>query len=144
MILVDTGPFVALFDPRDTEHTRCKEILRIAGESLFTTIPVLTEAFHLLTPNSRGADCLRDFVLNGGVSLWFLDQTTTARAFELMEQYGDHPMDLADASVIVAAESLRTTKVFTLDLADFQRYRILRGHRHIKVIFLGEASCSAR
>jgi hypothetical protein len=33
------------------------------------------------------------------------------------------------ASVIVAAESLRTTKVFTLDLADFQRSRIRRGHR---------------
>jgi predicted nucleic acid-binding protein len=46
-------------------------------------------------------------------------------------------MDLADASVIVAAESLRTTKVFTLDLADFQRYRIRRGHRHMKIDILG-------
>lgn len=138
MILVDTGPFVALFDPQDAEHTRCKEILRTTRDALFTTIPVLTETFHLLTPNSRGADCLRDFVLDGGVSLWFLDQAATARAFELMEQYGDHPMDLADASVIVAAESLRTTKVFTLDLADFQRYRIRRGHRHIKVDILSQ------
>jgi uncharacterized protein len=136
MILVDTGPFVALFDPQDAEHTRCKEILRTTREALFTTTPVLTEAFHLLTPNSRGADCLRDFVLDGGASLWFLDQTSTVRAFELMEQYGDHPMDLADASVIVAAESLRTTKVFTLDLADFQRYRIRRGHRQVRIDIL--------
>jgi uncharacterized protein len=136
MILVDTGPFVALFDPQDGEHTRCKEILHDIRAPLFTTIPVLTEAFHLLTPNSVGADRLRDFVLNGGTSLWFLDQTSTARAFELMEQYGDHPMDLADASVIVAAESLRTTKVFTLDLADFQRYRIRRGHRHMRIDIL--------
>ncbi len=138
MILVDTGPFVALFDPQDAEYARCKEMLRTTRDALFTTIPVLTEAFHLLTPNSRGADCLRDFILNGGVTLWFLDQVATARAFELMEQYGDHPMDLADASVIVAAESLRTTKVFTLDLADFQRYRIRRGHRHVKVDILGQ------
>jgi uncharacterized protein len=137
MILVDTGPFVALFDPQDGEHTRCKEILSVAREPLFTTIPVLTETFHLLTPNSIGADRLRDFILDGGVSLWFLDQVSTTRAFELMEQYGDHPMDLADASVIAAAESLRTTKVFTLDLADFQRYRIRRGHRHVKVDILG-------
>ncbi|MEK7352612.1 MAG: hypothetical protein AAB177_17195, partial [Nitrospirota bacterium] len=92
--------------------------------------------FHLLTPNSIGADRLRDFILDGGVSLWFLDQVSTTRAFELMEQYGDHPMDLADSSVIVAAESLRTTKVFTLDLADFKRYRIRRGHRHVKVNIL--------
>jgi uncharacterized protein len=137
MILVDTGPFVALFDPQDGEHIHCKEILSVAREPLVTTIPVLTEAFHLLTPNSIGADRLRDFILNGGVSLWFLDQVSTTRAFELMEQYGDHPMDLADASVIADAESLRTTKVFTLDLADFQRYRIRRGHRHVKVNILG-------
>lgn len=137
MIVVDTGPFVALFDPQDAEHTQCKDILSATRETLFTTLPVLTEAFHLLRPNSIGADRLRDFVLDGGVSLWFLDQEWTARAFELMEQYGDHPMDLADASVIVAAESLRTTKVFTLDFADFQRYRIRRGHRLVKVDILG-------
>lgn len=137
MILVDTGPFVALFDPQDAEHLRCKDILQTIREPLFTTIPVLNEAFHLLTPNSIGADRLRDFILEGGLSLWFLDHTSTTRAFELMEQYGDHPMDLADASVIVAAESLRTTKVFTLDLADFRRYRIRRGHRHVKVDILG-------
>ena len=137
MILVDTGSFVALFDPQDAGHERCKDILSATREPLFTTTPVLTEAFHLLTPNSIGADRLRDFILDGGVSLWFLDQAATERAFELMEQNGDHPMDLADASVIVAAESLRTTKVFTLDLADFQRYRIRRGHRHMKVDILG-------
>ncbi|TKS60358.1 MAG: PIN domain-containing protein [Nitrospira sp.] len=137
MILVDTGPFVALFDPKDAEHGRCREILSAVRDTLFTTIPVLTEAFHLLTPNSIGADRLRDFILSSGVSLWFMDHAAIARAFELMEQYGDHPMDLADASLIVAGESLRTTKVFTLDLADFRRYRIRRGHRHIKIDILG-------
>jgi predicted nucleic acid-binding protein len=69
--------------------------------------------------------------------VWFMDPAAVERAFELMEQYGDHPMDLADASLIVAAGSLCTTKVFTLDHSDFQRYRIRRGHRHIKVDLLG-------
>jgi hypothetical protein len=137
MILTDTGPFVALFDPHDAQHEHCKEILRSIRETLFTTTPVLTEAFHLLRPNSIGADRLRDFILDGGVSMWFMDAAAIERAFELMEQYGDHPMDLADASLIVAAESLRATKVFTLDVTDFQRYRIRRGHRHIKVDILG-------
>ncbi len=99
MILVDTRPFVALFDPQDAEHGRCKEVLRSLREALFTTTPVLTEAFHLLRPNSIGADRLRDFILEGGVAVWFLDQAAVTRAFELMEQYKDHPMDLADASI---------------------------------------------
>ena len=45
--------------------------------------------------------------------MWFFDDASPTRAFELMEQYADHPMDLADASLVVAAESLGTRKVFT-------------------------------
>ena len=137
MILIDTGPFVALFDRQDAKHEKCKETLKAIQEPLCTTIPVLTEAFHLLTPDSIGADRLRDFILDGGLTVWFMNHDAVVRAFELMEQYRDHPMDLADASLIVAAESLRTTKVFTLDRTDFRTYRIRRGHRHIKAEIVG-------
>lgn len=51
MILVDTGPLVALFDSRDRHHSRCKALLRELREPLYTTVPVLTEAF--LAPASR-------------------------------------------------------------------------------------------
>jgi predicted nucleic acid-binding protein len=130
MILVDTGPLVALFDPKDGQHQRAAKTLRTLRERLCTTIPVLTEAFHMLQPQSIGSDRVREFVEQGGLSVWFLDRLSLTRAFELMEQYADHPMDLADASVIAAAEALQTRKVFTLDKADFTAYRIRRGHRH--------------
>jgi predicted nucleic acid-binding protein len=55
------------------------------------------------------------------------------RAFELMEKYRDHPMDLADASLVAVAEVLPTRKVFTLDRNDFSTYRLRRGHRHVAV-----------
>lgn len=132
MILVDTGPFVALFDPKDAQHDLCKGILRKIRSPLTTTIPVLTEAFHMLSPESYGSDRLRDFILQGGVLIYYLDWAGIERSFELMEQYADHPMDLADASLIVAAESLNINKVFTLDRYDFDTYRIRKGHRHIK------------
>ncbi len=133
MILIDTGPFVGLFDPRDAQHQRCRSVLQTIREPLVTTVPVLTETFHMLSPGSYGSDRLRDFILKGGVSIWFLDDTGVQRAFELMEQYADHPMDLADASLIVAAEVLKTTKVFTIDRQDFETYRIRRGHRYYQV-----------
>ena len=133
MILVDTGPFVALFDPRDGQHQRCRETLRSIRVPLCTTLPVLTEAFHILSPESRGSEGLRAFILAGGMSLWFLDWQSLERAFELMETYGDHPMDLADASLIAAAEALGTRKVFTIDRRDFATYRVKRGHRHYPV-----------
>jgi len=132
MILIDTGPFVALFDPKDPQHALCKEILKNIRSPLTTTIPVLTEAFHMLSPESYGSDRLRDFVLQGGVIIYYLNSEGLERSFELMEQYADHPMDLADASLLMAAESLNSNKIFTLDRNDFETYRIRRGHRHIK------------
>jgi predicted nucleic acid-binding protein len=131
MILVDTGPFVALFDPKDAQHDPCKAILKTLKTPLLTTIPVLTEAFHMLSPESYGSDRLRDFIIQGGVSVWFFNSAAVERSFELMEKFADHPMDLADASLLVAAESLNANKIFTLDRHDFETYRIRRGHRHI-------------
>lgn len=130
MILVDTGPLVALFDPLDGHHQRCARALENFREPIHTTIPVLTEAFHMLGPGSQGSDRLREFIVGGGMSVWLFGRASLLRAFELMEQYADHPMDLADASLIVAAEALRTRKVFTVDRRDFETYRVRRGHRY--------------
>ncbi|MGH7390383.1 MAG: type II toxin-antitoxin system VapC family toxin [Candidatus Rokuibacteriota bacterium] len=137
MILLDTGPVVALFDPKDASHPRCREVLKTLREPLVTTVPVLTEAFHMLSPDSRGADSLRDFIARGGATVWFFDGAALLRAFELMERYADHPMDLADASLIVAAEALATTRVFTIDRRDFRTYRVRRGHRSTRVEIIG-------
>lgn len=130
MILVDTGPLVALFDPQDGQHARCADALRGIREPIMTTTPVLTEVFHMLGPASIGSDRLRDFIEAGGLSVWFFDRRALTRAFELMELYADHPMDLADASLVTAAETLGTRRVFTIDRNDFETYRVRRGHRH--------------
>jgi len=133
MILVDTGPLVALFDPRDEQHKRCRRTLKELREPILTTTTVLTEAFHMLGPASIGSDRLREFVEAGGLSVWFLDRAWLGRAFELMDLYADHPMDLADASLVAAAEALGTRRVFTIDRKDFETYRVRRGHRHASV-----------
>jgi predicted nucleic acid-binding protein len=135
--LVDTGPLVALFDPRDRQHARCRKTLASIREALVTTVPVLTEVFHMLSPGSQGAARLRDFVAAQGVSVWFMEARHLDRAFVLMEEYVDHPMDLADASLIAAAEALDTRAVFTIDRRDFATYRIRRGHRHYAVEIVG-------
>src|SRR5262249_25086263 len=123
MTLVDTGPWIALFDPKDDAHHRARATLDTLREPLVTTAPVLTEVFHLLGPASPGAGALRSFLRRKGAQVWFLNEASLARALDLMEQYADHPMDFADASIVVAAEALRATKVFTLDRGDFSTYR---------------------
>lgn len=91
----------------------------------------------MLEPASHGSMRLRDFVLKSGLAIWFMNHSAIERSFELMEQYADHPMDLADASLITAAEATQTRKIFTLDLNDFSSYRIRHGHRYEKVEILG-------
>ncbi len=132
MILVDTGPLVALFDPADADHKKCANMLATIEEPLCTTVPVLTEAFHLLSPGSIGSQRLMDFVTIDGLIVWFLDNSALTRAFELMVKYSDRPMDLADASLVVLAESRKLRKIFTIDRSDFTIYRIKHGHRHLR------------
>lgn len=129
MILVDSGPLVALFDPRDDAHVGAQGTLQKVAEPMVTTIPVLTEVFHLLGPATQGANALREFMRRGGLGVWYLLADTLGRSLELMDQYADHPMDLADASLVAAAETLRTTRVFTIDRNDFQSYRARFGRR---------------
>lgn len=136
MILVDTGPLVALFDPQDEHHKRCVRTLKSICTPIGTTVAVLTEAFHMLQPQSTGADRLREFVARNAMSVWFFEQGSLIRAFELMELYADRPMDLADASLVAAAEALDTRTIFTIDRDDFQTYRVRRGHRHVALEIL--------
>ena len=66
---------------------------------------------------------MREFIAAQGLGIWFMNADLFSRSMDLMRKYADHPMDLADASLVAAAEDLRTTLVFTLDRADFSAYR---------------------
>ena len=72
-----------------------------------------------------------DLVIDSGVTIWFVDEEAVVPAFELMRRYANVPMDFADASLVVAAETLGTRKIFTIDRKDFTGYRIRRWHRHL-------------
>ncbi len=135
MILVDTGPLVALFTPADDYHRHCVSVLESVNEELVTTAPVLTEAFHLLRPGSQGPPRLVEFVRQGGLRVLPMDDESVMRGFQLMDRYSDMAMDFADASIVATAESLRIHRVFTLDRRRFALYRVKRGHRRVPLSF---------
>jgi hypothetical protein len=137
MIIIDTGPLIALFDPKDPDHKDCHIELKKINSALYTTEAVLTEAFHLLDPGSRGAEGLMQFIIEGYASIVPLGKDGITRAFELMNKYADSPMDFADASIVVIAEVMKTLSVFTLDVRDFSTYRIKKGHRYYRPRIIG-------
>lgn len=129
MILLDTGPIVAFFDASDGYHHICIDILKKINEPLITTWPILTEAFYLLGFSWQAQDNLWEFILRGGVEIYSLDLKMQARCRELMEKYKDLPMDMADGSLVVLAESKNLEKVFTLDHKDFKIYRFAKNNK---------------
>ncbi len=137
MILTDTGPLVALFDRADPSHYDCVTVLKSLRENLATTVAVLTEAFHMLQPESRGSAELQEYAAKGGLKMLYLERSALVRTFELMQQYADLPMDFSDATLVSMAERLGTQKVFTLDHNDFSIYRIKKGYRHVPFEIIG-------
>lgn len=123
MIIIDTGPIVALFDRDDQYHPVCVEILKRIKEPLITTWPVLTEAFYLLNFSWRVQDDLWQFIQRGGLKVDILEEGSYPRIRELMKKYHDLPMELADATLVVLGEEKKLSTVFTLDHKDFQIYR---------------------
>lgn len=126
MTLCDAGPLVALVDRADEHHDRCAWTLRqLPGPSLVTTWACLAEAMYLL--GRRGGfqvqDELWSFVADGSVALDVPGPGEWERMWELMAKYHDLPMDLADASLVTAAERLGINQVFTVD-RHFHAYRI--------------------
>ncbi|MBM4264154.1 MAG: PIN domain-containing protein [Deltaproteobacteria bacterium] len=123
MILVDTGPLVALIHQDDDHHEICKKTFTLLNDSLGTVWPVITEAMHLLSFSRTGQIALWDMIESGAVELLSLGTEDIARMKELMHKYRDLPMDLADAALVRVAERERLRRVFTIDRRDFLIYR---------------------
>lgn len=126
MILCDSGPLVAFIDRADSHHSTCIEILKnLFDGPLVTTWPCLTEAMYLVGKHGRfdAQEELWTHVVDGSVTLHISSLDELVRMHALMRQYRDAPMDLADASLVVAAETFNLTKIFTLD-SHFHAYRI--------------------
>lgn len=127
MILLDTGPIVASFDKNDNYHSICFKLLKNQKLPLITTIPVLTEAFHLLSFSWYVQDNLWEAIERGNLQIYTLNSSIFKRCRELMRKYQDITMDFADASLIAVAEAENISTIFTLDHKDFKVYRTKHG-----------------
>jgi uncharacterized protein len=125
MIIIDTGAFLAILNHRDPNHQKAKVVLGSITEPLITTYPILTETCYFLLARpgrTTPAEFLHQ-VTQGVVKIFNLEQVHLERMVVLMERYADLPMDFADASLVVLAESLREGRILTVDRRDFTVYR---------------------
>lgn len=124
MTLTDTGPLVALVNVGEAAHARCESLLPNLSAPLLTTWPCMTEAMYLIG-KAGGYPfqvALWRLCMSGLLIVHELSLREADRMLILMDQYRDAPMDLADASLVAAAETLSLRTVFTID-KHFYAYR---------------------
>ncbi len=125
MIVVDTGPVVALVNDRDDQHQRCRDFLETHPGRLLLPVTVLTEVY-LLLERRRGTQAelavLAD-VRGGRFRLVDDLEPDLDRIAELVECYADLPLGTVDASVVARTERLGLQEVATLDHRDFSVVR---------------------
>lgn len=125
MIIADTGFWVALMNRNDRHHAVAVRKLDEIREPLITTWPVLTETCHILLAR-LGQHVQQQFITaisHGITHIFELQAEHTERMATLMQKYGDLPMDLADASLVLLAESHGDGRILSTDLRDFGTYR---------------------
>jgi predicted nucleic acid-binding protein len=123
-MLADTGFWLALANRRDRHHAACVSALEKLDEPLVTTWPVMVETCHLLLAR-LGVEAELKFVASardGAFDIFRLSEEHLARVHDLMEKYRDLPMDLADASLVIAAEDLGSGRILSTDERDFHAY----------------------
>jgi uncharacterized protein len=125
-VLCDTSVLVSLILADDINHDRCHDSVKdLPSVPMVSTWPCLTEAMHLLGREGGlpAQELLWQYIEQGALALHLTAEVERPRLRQLMLKYADSPMDLADASLVSAAEQLDLRRVATLD-RHFFAYRI--------------------
>lgn len=124
-ILIDTGFIVALFNEKDQYHLSAQETAkRIAFLEWNTTSFVIQEIFWLISKRKNfNSACTFFQKIPSLFSLPPLPRNWSDRISEILFQYSSLDIDLADASLIVLADHLKTPQIVSVDRKDFSILR---------------------
>ncbi|HEY3330230.1 MAG TPA: PIN domain-containing protein [Capsulimonadaceae bacterium] len=128
MILIDTGPIVAMIDRSDEHFEATIKTILDVDDDFTTTEACLTEAIYLIGKSSGwpGVRLLRDAIVDGAIRVIATGDDWYVRSFRYMERFVDQPCDYADATLLVASEDTGIRQVLTLD-RHFFAYRLASG-----------------
>ena len=124
VLLVDTGPLVALFNRRDQHHAWALAGLKDMRRPLRTNMAVLTEVLFLLQGMEKSLRAFHEFWESGALQADFQIDAQRNSVLRLLRRYRDLPMSLADACLVRMTELEEHSRVWTLD-QHFKHYRRL-------------------
>jgi hypothetical protein len=135
-VLADTGPLAAWFDPNDPHYPLALTFFQSHDGALLTTLAVVTEVTHLLAVRRQVA--FLAWLRGGGAAIEPIGVNDLAAIEELTNKYRDHPMDFADATLVLIAERTGIGDIVTLDRG-FGAFRF-RGRRRFNNLMPARAA----
>ncbi len=132
LVLIDSGPLVAMVRRKDRHHAWAKEHFAKSRSPFTTCEAVVSEAFFLLERAGSGKDELCNILNRGAVRTDFSFAERCSDATKLIQRYANVPMSFADACLVLMSERADDLSVFTTD-GDFTIYR-RRGRQAIPLI----------
>ena len=121
--LIDAGPLIALFNPRDADHTVCRQFFEGFRGRLVTTWPVLTECAYMLSNTTNAQRSLLQWIENGGLDVRHFNVDHVRSMLSYTRKYHDLPMDLVDSSLVALSIETGITDIVSID-SDFDIYRL--------------------
>ncbi|HSX37708.1 MAG TPA: PIN domain-containing protein [Chlamydiales bacterium] len=131
-LLIDTGFVVALFNADDEHHANARTIVeKIKELKWYTTSFVVQEIFWLLSQRkSFSIACAFLLKVPSLFVLPNLPQDWPIRVANIVRRYSSAKIDLADASLVVLADHLKTGQIVSIDRKDFSILRWTGGRSH--------------
>lgn len=129
MIVLDTSGVLAAIDAAQRDHLAARRAMEDDPGPFVLSPFVLAEVDYLLATRV-GIDAELAFlgqVASGAYRLEPFAESDVEAARRLIERYKDLGLGLADASVVVLAQRVRTTKLLSLDERHFRAVRPLSG-----------------
>ena len=123
-VLVDTGAFAALFDPRDQHHAASKrQFAELPVGKSYTCWPVVTEAAYLARRYARQREQFLQKIANGNFPFLHLQENDLMGILRILRTYADQQIDFADAALFHLAEREHIRAIFTFDRRHFTLFR---------------------
>lgn len=128
-LIVDAGPLYTQADRRDPDHEAVVEVLRSTDEPLVVSAFVAAEADFLILTR-LGVDtelAFLDDLASGTYVVESLSHSELRAAADIARRHRDLALGLADASIVVLAQRLKTRRLLTFDERAFRAVPALQG-----------------
>jgi predicted nucleic acid-binding protein len=122
VVLLDTGPLVAILSRNDQAHAWAKTQFAMFPAPFLTCEAVISEACFVLRKLSGGARGVLALLESGAVQIEFNLAMEAANIRKLLDRYHHVPGALADVCLVRMSELHERCLVLSLD-SDFQIYR---------------------